>query len=214
MAAELAPVVLLAGGAGSRVGRPKGLVDVGGEPWLVHQLAALEEVGARRVVVVLGAALGEYLTALPWLSASMERWRSRDALELVTLVNRAAHLGQFSSLQVGLRWLASEGRAAAFVLPIDVPCPAAGVWSALAAQLREGVLAAVPSHADAGGHPVLLSGELFGRLCALAPDAVDARLDVQLRAIEPHALRRVVVDDARVASNLNTIEAFARFARG
>ncbi|MCA1684520.1 MAG: NTP transferase domain-containing protein, partial [Planctomycetia bacterium] len=65
------PVVVLAGGLGTRLGpltadRPKCLVDVNGSPFAVHQLRLLRSLGARRVTFCLGhlgaavvAALGD-----------------------------------------------------------------------------------------------------------------------------------------------------------
>jgi NDP-sugar pyrophosphorylase family protein len=60
---RLPPVCLLAGGLGSRLGEtvrdtPKPLLDVAGEPFLLHQLRLLAGYGAREVVVCVGY-LGE-----------------------------------------------------------------------------------------------------------------------------------------------------------
>jgi prepilin-type processing-associated H-X9-DG protein len=54
---ELAPVAILVGGRGTRLGAsdiPKALVDVAGEPFLFHQLRLLRRSGARRVVLCTG----------------------------------------------------------------------------------------------------------------------------------------------------------------
>jgi NDP-sugar pyrophosphorylase family protein len=56
---ELAPVCILAGGLGSRLGdavkdTPKGLLEVAGEPFLIHQLRLLARAGARQVVLCVG----------------------------------------------------------------------------------------------------------------------------------------------------------------
>jgi NDP-sugar pyrophosphorylase family protein len=61
----LAPVCILAGGLGTRLGErvrdtPKPLVDVAGRPFLVHQLELLRRHGARRVVLCVGY-LGELI---------------------------------------------------------------------------------------------------------------------------------------------------------
>ncbi len=59
----LAPVCLLAGGRGTRLGvsdRPKALVEVAGVPFLFHQLRLLRSHGAQRVVLCVGY-LGEQI---------------------------------------------------------------------------------------------------------------------------------------------------------
>jgi NDP-sugar pyrophosphorylase family protein len=58
-AAELPPVCILAGGLGTRLGErvrdtPKPLLEVAGEPFLVHQLRLLAAHGAREVVLCVG----------------------------------------------------------------------------------------------------------------------------------------------------------------
>ena len=58
-AAELPPVCILAGGLGTRLGKrvretPKPLLEIAGEPFLVHQLRLLARNGAREVVLCVG----------------------------------------------------------------------------------------------------------------------------------------------------------------
>jgi NDP-sugar pyrophosphorylase family protein len=55
----LPPVCILAGGLGTRLGEqvrdtPKPLIDVAGEPFLLHQLRLLARYGAERVVLCVG----------------------------------------------------------------------------------------------------------------------------------------------------------------
>src|ERR1700677_524595 len=63
--AEMPPVCILAGGLGKRLGRqvrdtPKPLLEVAGEPFLLHQLRLLSTHGVREVVLCVGY-LGEQI---------------------------------------------------------------------------------------------------------------------------------------------------------
>ncbi len=65
MPGALPPICLLAGGLGTRLGEtvrdtPKPLLEVAGEPFLLHQLRLLARYGAARVVLCVGY-LGELI---------------------------------------------------------------------------------------------------------------------------------------------------------
>ena len=65
MTEPLPPICILAGGLGSRLGStvgdtPKPLLEVAGEPFLIHQLRLLARYGARTVVLCVGY-LGELI---------------------------------------------------------------------------------------------------------------------------------------------------------
>jgi NDP-sugar pyrophosphorylase family protein len=65
MSDELAPVCILAGGLGTRLGEqaqrmPKALIEVAGAPFVFHQLTLLRGYGARRIVMCIGH-LGEQI---------------------------------------------------------------------------------------------------------------------------------------------------------
>jgi molybdenum cofactor cytidylyltransferase len=210
------PVIVLAAGASSRLGSPKGLVPVDGRPWLECQIERLGECGAKSVFVVLGHDWDAYVAALPWIARAVEvGWFPISGVRVAIARNEAPERGPFSSLQRGaLEVLAQNTACNAFVLPVDVPCPGRPVWSALGAALGPGVDAAIPSHAGRGGHPVLLSSRVLAHLAALAWDAPDARLDAQLRTLDDSARARIEVDDVRVTMNLNTKEDWASIAGG
>jgi molybdenum cofactor cytidylyltransferase len=190
MDAELrATLVVLAGGASTRLGEPKGLVRVRGRPWIELQLEGFEACGGRQAIVVLGYDAERYESVVT---------RAR------VVVNPQPERGPFSSLACALAVVPPDAPGV-FVLPVDVPCPTPDTWRALERALAPGVDACVPTLDARGGHPVLLSPAFVGRLRALAPAA---RLDAEIRA-SPRVVR-VPVADPRVQMNLNAPEDWAR----
>ncbi len=87
--------LLLAAGAGTRMGRPKALVTgEDGTPWLVHGIATLRDGGCGDVTVVLGAAADEAAALVP------------DGVDVVVADDWAS--GMSASLRAGLDALAGS----------------------------------------------------------------------------------------------------------
>lgn len=135
--------LLLAAGAGSRMGTPKALVVDEGDPWLARSVTALLEGGCARVTVVLGAAAERAATLLPTGPVDAvvaEEWAD----------------GMSASLRVGLEALAGSGADAALVLLVDLPdVGPEPVRRVLAAGSGPGVLARA-TYDGVPGHPVLI----------------------------------------------------------
>jgi len=141
--------LLLAAGAGSRMGMPKALVrDDDGTPWLTRSVQVLRDGGCDRVTVVLGAAADE----AEWLLAD-----GLADLTGVAVVRAAAwEAGMGASLRAGLRAVAGEDAEAVVVHLVDLPdVTAAVVARVLAAGGGPGALARA-AYAGTPGHPVLL----------------------------------------------------------
>jgi CTP:molybdopterin cytidylyltransferase MocA len=135
--------LLLAAGAGSRMGRPKALVhDDDGTSWLRRAVAALQDGGCSQVVVVLGARAEE---ARPLL----------DGTDVAVVVSDDWEQGLATSLRTGLQSLTSHVDAALVSL-VDLPdVDAAVVRRVLTEATRPDVLARA-SYDGQPGHPVLL----------------------------------------------------------
>ena len=88
--------VVLAAGAGTRMGMPKALVVQHGEPWLARAVRLLLDAGCDRVVVVLGASATEALAHVP----------TDDTVS--TVINDDWSSGMASSLRAGLTAVASS----------------------------------------------------------------------------------------------------------
>lgn len=101
--------LLLAAGAGSRMGTPKALV-VGqdGEPWLARGVASLLGGGCDGVIVVLGAAVDDAVTLIPHGPVT-------------TVIARDWADGMSASLRAGLSAVAATDAQAAVVSLVDLP---------------------------------------------------------------------------------------------
>lgn len=142
--------VLLAAGAGTRLGGPKALLELQGRWTLPHVAAALLEGGARRVHVVLRS------------SEVPEIARRGLPAGCVPHVNPAPERGRGSSLACGLAAV-PEG-CAVLVHPCDVPLLQAEdvqklreAW--LATPAPDGWLARPVTRGGRGGHPLLLGAD-------------------------------------------------------
>jgi CTP:molybdopterin cytidylyltransferase MocA len=139
--------VVLAAGAGTRMGTPKALLSTAdGRTWVDIASRLLLDAGCERVVVVLGA------------SAPLVLKPSDVAVE--TIVNENWRDGMGSSLRVGLE--AATGDAA-LIAVVDMPdLPLAAVQRVLAsgASLARAVFAGRP------GHPVLIGAEHWAPIAA------------------------------------------------
>jgi CTP:molybdopterin cytidylyltransferase MocA len=147
--------VLLAAGAGSRLGRPKALVELGGEPLARRGAALLRDGGAAPVVIVTGAAAVE----LPGV---------------IGVHNPDWPTGMGSSLAAGLRSV-PDGCAAAVVALVDQPLVGAEAVRRLIAAHRAGASVAVAAYQGAPRNPVLLAREHWAEVISLAVGDTGAR---------------------------------------
>lgn len=132
--------LLLAAGAGSRMGTPKALVD----DWLVRSVAALREGGCDDVAVVLGAAVEE----------AAERLSGEERVVVATDWAR----GMSASLRAGLDALMTTATGesdAALVHLVDLPDVGADVVGRVARLATPDALARA-AYAGKPGHPVLI----------------------------------------------------------
>ncbi len=210
------PVIILAGGASRRMGTPKGLLDYGGQPWLLRQFDTLSKHGIGRVVTVLGYHNAAYKKAIPVLRKSENSWTEHDNLSIATLTNPAPEYGPFSSLMCAVRWLKeSSPPLHIFLLHVDVPAPDKIVWEKLYAAMGDkAVKAAIPQYNGKGGHPVCLSFSFLDTLLEIPLDTPEARLDAQISQLAPSAVRQIAVQDANVTLNLNSLEDWREYLYG
>lgn len=155
--------LLLAAGAGSRMGTPKALVhDHDGTSWLARAVAALRDGGCDRVTVVLGAAADEARVLL-----------AGQDVAVVVAGDWAEGMG--ASLRAGLAALEDLDGDAAVVTLVDLPDVGADVVRRVAGLgAGRGVLARA-AYAGEPGHPVLLGREHWAGVAASATGDRGAR---------------------------------------
>ncbi|MBF4161536.1 nucleotidyltransferase family protein [Nocardioides acrostichi] len=136
--------LLLAAGAGSRMGQPKALVHDDAGSWLQRGVRTLTEGGCEGVTVVLGAAVAEPVRLLGGL----------DGVAVVIAENWEAGMG--ASLRAGLAGLTAGPADIAVVSLVDLPDLVPDVVvRLLAADDGRGALARA-AYGGVPGHPVLL----------------------------------------------------------
>lgn len=161
--------LLLAAGAGSRMGRPKALVADHGGPWLARGVAALLGGGCDAVTVVLGAAVDEAVALLP--PGPVDHVVAEDWAE-----------GMSASLRAGLSALTEREAAAAVVLLVDLPDVGAPVVSRLLATGSSRSTLARAAYDGTPGHPVLLGRDHWPGVLATARGDEGARAYLSARA--------------------------------
>jgi CTP:molybdopterin cytidylyltransferase MocA len=190
--------LLLAAGAGRRMGRPKALIELGGRPLLLRALDALRDGGCAPLVVVLGAAGDQVTELVP------------DDVRAVLAEDWADGMG--ASLRAGLRALAELPEVdAALVHLVDLPGVGAPAIARLAEKAAEGpsVLARA-AYYGAPGHPVLLGRAHWAGVRAAARGDAGAR---DYLAGHP-ALRLVESGELADPRDVDTPEALRDFRSG
>jgi molybdenum cofactor cytidylyltransferase len=133
--------VVLAAGAGRRIGQPKALLRIEGTTFLGHVAQALQRPGVADVLAVLGHRA--------------RRVQEEGGLppQVAVVVNPRPDDGMLGSIIAGLE--AAEARAADAVLlhPVDHPFVAPATVDAVLRALAQGALIAVPSYGGRRGHP-------------------------------------------------------------
>lgn len=191
--------LLLAAGAGRRMGTPKALVATeDGGTWVARTAQVLADGGCADVLVVLGARADEALAALPaGVDAVVaERWRD----------------GVGASLAAGLRAAAEHASAPGLVVVhlVDLPdVPAAAVRRVLdRAQGRADALVRATYHGRPG-HPVALGRDHWDAVAAQADGERGAN-----RYLAAHGALAVECGDLASGRDMDTPEALGRPAAG
>ena len=141
--------LVLAAGAGSRMGRPKALVD----DWLVRSVRTLADGGCAGVTVVLGARAEEALPLLEGTGAT-------------AVVAADWEAGMSASLRAGLAAVAGTDSDAVVVTLVDLPDVGADVVRRLLAPPPTAATLRRASYDGMLGHPVVIGHDHWAAIGA------------------------------------------------
>ena len=188
-----ARAILLAAGESSRMGQLKALLPWRGQPLLHHQVSALRDGGADRVVVVLGHRADELRPLL-------------EGLEGVDWVLNPDYMqGKTTSIKAGLSAVDSRVVDEILLLNVDQPRSAADIARILHTHRATGHAVTIPTCSGKGGHPIVLSAELLDELLAIDEESQGVKAVVQRR---PESVNRFPLENPEILLDLNTPEQY------
>ena len=182
--------ILLAAGEGSRLGRPKALVELGGQTLAERGVTLLRDGGADPVLVVTGAAPVRVHGAR---TVHNPDWRT----------------GMGTSLAAGLRALdeVGDGAGAAVIALADQPLVGPEAVRRLITAYHNGASVAVATYHGQPRNPVLIAREHWPAVLALAIGDAGARPFLRAR---PELVTLVECGDTGSPDDVDTPEDLAR----
>ena len=181
--------VILAAGASSRLGRPKQLLELDGEPILRIVVRSALASRLEEVILVLGAHAEEIAGAMGDLGQRV-------------VENPDFREGQSTSLRIGLSAVASRADAVLFLLGDQPEVDPAVIDRVIEAFERTSRPIVQPVYGTTPGNPVLFARAVFPELLCVAGDQ-GARSLIRGRL---EGVERVTVSDGRPPSDVDTDE--------
>jgi len=181
--------LILAAGESSRMGSPKALLEFRGETFLDRLIRCLAP-HCSPVIVVLGH------------QPEVIRAGARLADKAHFVLNANYQLGQFSSMQCGLRAVPADAEGVIFT-PVDHPNIEP---STIARLIASGAPIAIPQYIGRHGHPILVSAPLLAELLAEPPDS-QARVVLHRHADQ---IAYIDVADPGILDDIDDPEAYRR----
>jgi molybdenum cofactor cytidylyltransferase len=167
-----AGVIILAGGASTRMGESKQMLQWQDKTLLQHAVDTAFQSGAHTVVVVLGSNEEEHRDSI------------KDTKALI-VSNPLWRTGMGSSLKEGIKQISDHGLDSVIVMVCDQPFVTAKhlekLWKEYDKSKVKGV---VSSYSGTFGVPALLGPDLFDDVLALADDQGAKKIFQQLPAAE------------------------------
>jgi len=165
--------LLLAAGAGRRMGTPKALVTDERGSWLQRGVTNLRDGGCRRVTVVLGAEAERARTLVDGLP---------DGPRIVVAVDWVEGMG--ASLRAGMQALADSTEGAVMLSLVDLPDLGPEVVARVGLVGRSPHVLARAAYDGVPGHPVLLGRDHWAAVLESAQGDQGARVYLARHEVE------------------------------
>ncbi|MGD0603820.1 MAG: nucleotidyltransferase family protein [Streptosporangiaceae bacterium] len=202
--------VLLAAGEGSRLGRPKALVELAGQTLAERGVRLLQAGGADPILIVTGAVPVTPVTPVESGQIRMvhnERWRTGMGSSLCAALLALSETGLS---ETGLSETGLSEVGAAVVALADQPLVGAAAVARLIAAYRDGASVAVAAYDGRPRNPVLLAREHWPEILATATGDQGARAFLRSRA---DLVTLIECGDTGRPDDIDTAEDLERVAR-
>ena len=191
--------IVLAAGAGTRMGQPKALLRIGGVPLVATAVHALQSAGCRSIAVVVGAAADEARALVP--------------PPATVVVNPLWRTGIRTSLYEGLRALQHGSAGAVLITLVDQP----GIGAEVAARLiaawstaPSGIVAVVATYDGMPRNPVIIARRVWAEVTIASGPDEGARAWLRMN---PGRVLEVECGDIGAADDIDTPEDLLRWER-
>lgn len=198
--------VLLAGGKSERMGVAKGLLKYKHTYWILEQLNRISRSKIKEVVIGLGYNYQHYFDAIPWFESALTEVIDFQGLNIKIIINRTPELGPFSTLQTCIKEIDSTNSVA--LTHIDIPILNSTELNKIISKKNDIVF---PNFKGKNGHPIKMNPSIWNYLILINPSDKDARLDVQLKKINPAKTSIIEISDRAILYNFNTKKEWISF---
>ena len=190
--------ILLAGGKSERMGVAKGLLKYKQTFWILEQLNRISKSSISEVIIGLGYNFQQYFDAIPWFEEALTKGVEFKELKVKVIINKNPELGSFSTLQSCLKEMDSTDSV--IVSHIDIPILNSTELNKIISEENDIVS---PNFNGKNGHPIKMNTSFWVNLLIIDPSDKDARLDIQIKKVNPAKTSIIEVSDRAILYNLN-----------
>lgn len=201
-------LVLLAGGKSERMGTPKGLLAYKNTFWILEQLNRIATTPITEVYIGLGFQSEDYFQAIPFLAKAQNQFETYKNLKIKVVVNKNTETGFFTTMQSVLSKIPKT--KSVLIQPIDIPILNSVELQKIIASKNTVVQ---PNYHGKNGHPIKLESSFWNPLLAIDCNDENARLDFQIKKINPEKRTKIAVQDSCSIQNLNTPKDWLNFKK-